>query len=48
MYEGLYFPIAAELEACLVPFGDSEVRLEIGCEWIDFTSARVWQPTAAE
>ena len=48
MYEGLYFPIAAELEACLVPSGDGEVRLEIDCEWIDFTSARVWQPTAAE
>ena len=48
MYEGLYFPIAAELEAYLVPSGDGEVRLEIDCEWIDFTSARVWQPTSAE
>ena len=48
MYEGLYFPIAAELEVCLVPSGDSEVRLQIDCEWIDFTSARVWQPTASD
>ena len=48
IYEGLYFPIASELEAYLVPSGDDEVRLEIDCEWIDFTSARVWQPTAAE
>ena len=48
MYEGLYFPIAAELEAYLVPSDDGEVRLEIDCEWIDFTSARVWQPTSAE
>ena len=48
MYEGLYFPIAAELEVCLVPSGDGEVRLQIDCEWIDFTSARVWQPTAAD
>ena len=47
MYEGLYFPIAAELEAYIVPSGDDEVRLEIDCEWIDFTSARVWQPTSA-
>ena len=48
MCEGLYFPIATELEAYLVPSGDGEVRLEIDCEWIDFTSARVWQPTSAE
>ena len=48
MYEGLYFPIAAELEACLVPVGDGEVRLEIDCEWIEFTSARVWQSSVAK
>lgn len=48
MYEGLYFPIAVELEVCLVPSGDGEVRLQIDCEWIDFPSARVWQSTAAD
>jgi molecular chaperone HtpG len=47
LFDGLYFPIPAELEPFLVPSGNREVRIEVRCDWIDFTSARAWEPAAA-
>ena len=43
LYEGLYFPIPAALEDYIVPSGDEEIRIEIDCDWIDFSSAKVWR-----
>jgi hypothetical protein len=40
----LYFPVPPELETFLVPEGNREVRIEVRCDWIDFTSARAWEP----
>ena len=42
MYEGLYFPIPAALKSFLVPRGDTEIRLELHCDWIDMRTARHW------
>jgi molecular chaperone HtpG len=44
LFDGLYFPIPGELEPFLVPSGGREVRIEVRCDWIDFTSARSWEP----
>ncbi len=43
LFDGLYFPIPAELEPFLVPSDSREVRIEVRCDWIDFTSARSWE-----
>jgi len=48
LYGGLYFPIPTPLEAYLVPLSGQEVRIEVRCDWIDFTSARAWEARAAE
>ena len=44
LFDGLYFPLPAELEPYLVPVGNREVRIEVRCDWIDFSSARAWEP----
>lgn len=44
LFDGLYFPIPATLEAYLVPPPGGEVRIEVTCSWIDFSAARAWQP----
>jgi molecular chaperone HtpG len=44
LFDGLYFPVPPELETFLVPEGNREVRIEVRCDWIDFTSARAWEP----
>ena len=43
LYDGLYFPISTALEAFLVPAEGQEVRIEVRCDWIDFTSVRAWE-----
>lgn len=43
LYEGLYFPIATVLEDYIVPSGDEGIRVQIDCDWIDFSSAKVWR-----
>ena len=43
LYEGLYFPIPAVLEDYIVPSGDEGIRVEIDCDWMDFSSAKVWR-----
>jgi hypothetical protein len=48
LFDGLYFPIPGELEPFLVPANGREVRIEVRCDWIDFTSARAWEPATAE
>lgn len=42
LYDGLYFPIPTVLEPYLVPTSIEEVRIEVRCEWTDFSSARAW------
>ncbi|MCW3033357.1 MAG: hypothetical protein JWM60_1702 [Solirubrobacterales bacterium] len=44
LFDGLYFPVPVELEPFLVPADGREVRIEVRCDWIDFTSARSWEP----
>jgi molecular chaperone HtpG len=44
MYDGIYFPIPAPLVRFLVPEGDSEIRLELHCDWIDTRTAKHWTP----
>ena len=46
LFDGLYFPVPAKLEPFLVPSNGREVRIEVRCDWIDFTSARAWEPAA--
>jgi hypothetical protein len=46
LFGGLYFPIPKLLEAFLVPSGGQEIRIEVRCDWIDFTSARAWEARA--
>lgn len=48
LYEGLYFPIPTILEDYIVPSEDDEVRIEIDCDWIDFSSAKVWRAREEE
>jgi molecular chaperone HtpG len=48
LFDGLYFPVPVELEPFLVPSDGREVRIEVRCDWIDFTSARAWEPAATE
>jgi hypothetical protein len=43
LFGGLYFPVPLPLEPYLVPSRDEEVRIEVRCDWIDFTSARAWE-----
>jgi hypothetical protein len=42
LFNGLYFPVPAELEPFLVPSAAEEIRIEIHCDLVDFTSARLW------
>ncbi len=44
LYEGLYFPVPAPLERFLVPRGNSEIRLELYCDWFDIRTAKHWAP----
>lgn len=44
MYGGVYFPIPSPLEPFLVPRGDTEIRLELHCDWIDMRTAKHWTP----
>jgi len=44
---GLYFPVPRPLEPFLVPSGSHEIRIEVRCDWIDFTSARAWEARPA-
>lgn len=44
MYGGMYFPIPEPLESFLVPMGDSEIRVELHCDWIDMRTAKLWAP----
>jgi hypothetical protein len=46
LFEGLYFPLPAELEPYLVPLGNREIRIEVSYDWIDFTSTRTWEPAS--
>jgi hypothetical protein len=46
LFGGLYFPIPSPLEPFLVPSANEEVRIEVRCDWIDFTLARAWEPAA--
>lgn len=43
LYDGLYFPIPEALESYIVPSGDEEIRIQIDCDWIDFSSAKIWR-----
>jgi molecular chaperone HtpG len=44
LFGGLYFPIPSPLERFLVPGPQEEIRIEVRTEWVDFSSARSWQP----
>lgn len=48
LFDGLYFPIPPPLEKYLVPSGGQEIRIEVRCDWIDFTSARAWEGRRVE
>jgi molecular chaperone HtpG len=48
LFGGLYFPVPEQLEPYLVPRENQEIRIEVRCDWIDFTSARAWEPAATE
>jgi hypothetical protein len=43
LFGGLYFPVPQLLEKYLVPSDEQEIRIEVRCDWIDFTSARAWE-----
>ena len=45
LFEGLYFPIPETLEPYLVPTPNEEVRIEVRCEWTDYSTARSWEGT---
>ena len=45
MFNGLYFPIPSSLERYLVPRNDTEIRLELHCDWIDMRTADHWTAT---
>lgn len=46
LFGGLYFPVPQPLEPFLVPSDGQEIRIEVRCDWIDFTSARAWEARA--
>jgi len=46
LFDGLYFAIPGVLEPALVPAAGQEIRIEVRCEWIDYTTARAWEPVA--
>jgi hypothetical protein len=46
LFGGLYFPVPSDLEPFLVPASDEEIRIEVRCDWIDFSSARAWEARA--
>ncbi len=48
MFKGLYFPIPASFERCLVPRGDSEIRLQLNCDWFDVRTTCDWAPKEEE
>jgi hypothetical protein len=43
LFGGLYFPLPQPLEPFVVPSGNKEIRIEVRCDWTDFTSARAWE-----
>ena len=43
LFGGLYFPIPPVLEGHLVPVSSQEIRIEVHCEWTDYSTARSWQ-----
>ncbi len=43
LYGGLYFPIPSVLESFLVPGPNQEIRIEVQCEWTDYSTARTWE-----
>lgn len=43
LYGGLYFPIPAALQDYVVPSGADGIRIQIDCDWMDFSSAKVWR-----
>ena len=43
LFNGRYFPIPQVLEGCLVPFSTSGIRIEVRCEWTDYSTARSWE-----
>ena len=47
MFSGSYFPIPTPLERYLVPRNDTEIRVELHCEWIDMRTAKHWAPREA-
>ena len=46
LYDGLYFPIPSRLDDYLVPTHDEAIRIEVRCEWTDYSSARTWSSVA--
>jgi hypothetical protein len=44
LYDRLYFPVPEALESFLVPTDKDAVRLEVRCDWTDFTLSRAWEP----
>ena len=46
LYGGLYFPIPARLDPYLVPTPSQPIRIEVRCEWTDYSSARTWAGAA--
>ena len=48
LYAGLYFPFPQSLEPYLVPTPHEPVRIEVRCEWTDYSSARTWAGVASD
>lgn len=46
LFDGLYFPIPRALEGHLVPASSQEIRIEVHCEWMDYSTARSWEGAA--
>jgi hypothetical protein len=42
LFNGLYFPVPSQLDPFLVPTAAEEIRIEVHCDLVDFTSARSW------
>lgn len=43
LYGEMFFPMADELEPCLIPEGNAEIRIEVMCDWIDIQTSKAWQ-----
>ena len=52
LFDGLYFLIPQALEHQLVPASSEAIRIEVQCEWTDYSTARSWggvtQPSDSE